>query len=38
VWRIACQIRIDRRVAEEETVRVTLQDKDGAALFESEVR
>jgi len=34
VWRIARQIRIDRRVAE----RVTLQDMDGAVLFEGVVR
>jgi hypothetical protein len=38
VWRIARQIRIDRRVAENEVVRVTLQDKDGKVLFEGDVR
>ncbi len=37
VWRIARQIRIDRRVAEDEVVRVTLQDKDGTVLFEGDV-
>ena len=38
VWRIARQIRIDRRVPEDEVVRVTLQDKDGTVLFEGDVR
>ncbi len=38
MWRIARQIRIDRRVAEDEVVRVTLQDRDGTVLFEGEVR
>lgn len=36
--RIARQIRTDRRVAGDEVVRVTLQDKDGTVLFEGEVR
>ena len=38
VARIARQIRIDRRVPEDEVVRVTLQDKDGTVLFEGEVQ
>ncbi len=38
MWRVARQIRIDRRVAQDEVVRVTLHDKDGAVLFEGEVR
>jgi hypothetical protein len=38
VWRIARQIRVDRRVADDEVVRVTLQDRDGAVLFEGEVK
>lgn len=38
VWKIARQIRIDRHVAEDEVVRVTLQDKDGTVVFEGEVR
>jgi hypothetical protein len=29
---------MDRRVAEDEVVRVTLHGKDGAVLFEGEVR
>lgn len=37
VWKIARQIRIDRRVAEDEVVRVTLHGQDGAVLFEGEV-
>jgi hypothetical protein len=32
------QIRIDRRVPEDEVVRVTLQDRDGTVLFEGEVQ
>jgi len=38
VSQIARQIRIDRRVAQDEVVRVTLHDKDGAVLFEGEAR
>ena len=38
VWRVASQIRIDRRVAADEVVRVTLHGKDGAVLFEGDVR
>jgi uncharacterized protein (UPF0548 family) len=38
VWRIARQIRIDRHVAEDEVVRVTLHGQDGAVLFEGDVR
>lgn len=38
VWRIARQIRIDRRVPEDEVVRVTLHGQDGTVLFEGEVR
>jgi hypothetical protein len=38
VGRIARQIRIDRRVADDEVVRVTLQDRGGTVLFEGEVR
>ncbi len=37
MWRIAHQIRIGRRVAQDEVVRVTLQDRDGTVLFEGEV-
>ena len=37
VWKIARQIRIDRRVAADEIVRVTLHGQDGAVLFEGEV-
>jgi len=38
VWRVATQIRLDRGVPEGELVRVTLRDRDGAVLFECEVR
>lgn len=38
VWRVASQIRVDRGVPAGEVVRVTLHDKDGAVLFEGEVR
>lgn len=38
VWRIARQIRIDRRAAQDEVVRVTLRDQNGALLFEGDVR
>ena len=38
VWRIARQIRVDWRVAEDEVVRVTLPGKDGTVLFKGEVR
>ncbi len=38
VARIARQIRIDRRVPEDEVVRVTLHGQDGAVLFEADVR
>lgn len=38
VRRIASQIRLDRGVPEGEVVRVTLQDHDGAVLFEGDVR
>jgi len=38
VGRIARQIRLDRRVAEGELVRVTLRDRDGTLLFEGDVR
>jgi hypothetical protein len=34
VWRIARQIRIDRRVAGGEVVQVRLHGQDGAVLFE----
>jgi hypothetical protein len=37
VWRVARQIRIDRRLPEGEVVRVTLHDRDGRVLFEGEV-
>lgn len=36
--RIARQIRVYRRVAEDEVVRVTLHGKDGTVLFKGEVR
>jgi hypothetical protein len=38
VWRVARQIRIDRRLPEGAVVRVTLRDPEGAVLFEGEVR
>jgi hypothetical protein len=38
VWKIARQIRIDRRLPEGEVVRVTLRDRDGRVLFEGEVQ
>ena len=37
IWRVARQIRIDRRLPEDEVVRVTLHDRDGRVLFEGEV-
>lgn len=37
VWRIARQIRLDRRLPEGEIVRVTLHDRDGRVLFEGDV-
>jgi hypothetical protein len=37
-WKVARQIRIDRRLPEGEVVRVTLHDRDGRVLFEGEVR
>jgi len=36
VWRVARQIRIDRRLPEGEVVRVTLHNRDGRMLFEGE--
>lgn len=38
VWRVARQIRIDRRLPEGEIIRVTLHDRDGRVLFAGEVR
>ncbi|MFM8387614.1 MAG: hypothetical protein ACKOCB_12460 [Planctomycetia bacterium] len=38
VWRVASQIRLERGVPEAEVVRVTLHGKDGALLFEGDVR
>lgn len=38
VWKVARQIRIDRRLPEGGGVRVTLHDRDGRVLFEGEVR
>jgi len=38
VWRVASQIRLDRRVAADEVVRVTLHGSDGTVLFDGEVR
>ena len=38
VWRLAKQVRIDRRIPDGEVVRVTLHDKDGTVLFHGEVR
>ena len=38
VWKVASQIRIDRRLPEGEVVRITLHDRDGTVLFEGEVR
>lgn len=38
VWKVARQIRIDRRLPEGEVVRVTLHDRDGRVLFEGDVR
>jgi len=37
VWRVARQIRVDRRFPEGEVVRVTLHDRDGQGLLEPEV-
>ncbi|MFM8386654.1 MAG: hypothetical protein ACKOCB_07575 [Planctomycetia bacterium] len=37
VWRIARQIRIDRRVPQDEVVKVTLRGHDGALLYEGDV-
>ncbi len=37
VWRIARQIRIDRRLPEGEVVRVTLHDQNGTVIFEGDV-
>ena len=37
VWKVARQIRIDRRLPEGEVVRVTLHDRDGRVLFQGEV-
>ncbi len=37
VWRIARQIRIDRRLPEGEVVRVTLHDQNGRVLFTGDV-
>ncbi len=38
VWRIARQIRIDRRLPEGEVVRVTLHDQAGQVLYEGDVK
>ena len=38
VWRLARQIRIDRRLAEGEVVRVTLHGQDGQVLYRGNVR
>jgi hypothetical protein len=38
VWRLASQIRVDRRAPENEVVRVTLRDQSGALLYEGDVR
>jgi len=37
VWKVARQIRIDRRLPEGEVVRVTLHGQDGRVRFEGEV-
>lgn len=38
VWRIARQIRIDRRLPEGEVVRVTLHDTEGKVVWKGDVR
>ncbi len=38
VWRIAHQIRIDRRLPEGEVVRVTLHDAEGQVVWKGDVR
>lgn len=38
IWKVARQIRIDRRLPDGEVMRVTLHDRDGLVLFEGEVR
>ena len=38
VWRVARQVRIDRRLAPDEAVRVTLHGEDGRVLFRGDVR
>ena len=38
VWRIARQIRIDRRLPEGEVVRVTLHDAEGQVVWKGDVR
>jgi hypothetical protein len=38
VWRIARQIRIDRRLPEGEVVRVTLHDAEGTVVWKGDVR
>ena len=37
-WRVASQIRMQRGVPKGEVVRVTQQDRDGAVIFEGDVR
>ena len=38
VWRVARQVRLDRRLAPDEVVRVTLHGEDGRVLFRGDVR
>lgn len=37
VWRVARQIRIDRRLPEGAVVRVTLHDREGRVLYQGDV-
>jgi hypothetical protein len=38
VWRVARQVRIDRRLPEGEVVRVTFHGQDGRVLYQGDVR
>ena len=38
VWRVARQVRLDRRLAPDEIVRVTLHGEDGRVLWKGDVR
>lgn len=38
VWRVASQVRIDRRLPPGSRIQVTLRDQDGSVLFDGEVQ